>query len=66
MVHSFVAKMPATPEKSAELKEETEEDESLHALQKQITYVWPDHVLSKADGLLFNEQRVIIPRASSL
>ena len=80
MVHSFVARMPATPEKIAELKEETAKDESLQALRKQIIHGWPDHKqavhpsiapywnvrheLSEAEGLLFNEQRVIIPRAS--
>ena len=80
MVHSFVARMPATLEKIAELKEETAKDESLQALQKQIIHGWPDHKqavhpsiapywnvrheLSEAEGLLFNEQRVIIPRAS--
>ena len=80
MVHSFVARMPATPEKIAELKEETAKDESLQALRKQIIHGWSDqkqavhpsiapywnvrHELSEAEGLLFNEQRVIIPRAS--
>ena len=80
MVHSFVARMAATPEKIAELKEETAKDESLQALPKQIIHGWPDHKqavhpsiapywnvrheLSEAEGLLFNEQRVIIPRAS--
>ena len=80
MVHSFVARMPATPGKIAELKEETAKDESLQALRKQIIHCWRDHKqavhpsiapywnvrheLREAEGLLFNEQRVITPRAS--
>ena len=43
MVHSFVARMPATPEKIAELKEETSKDESLQKLRIQIIHGWPDH-----------------------
>ena len=78
MVHSFVARMPATPEKIAELKEETANDESLQKLRMQIIHGWPDHKrmvhpsiapywnvrheLSEAEGLLFKEQRVIVPR----
>lgn len=78
MVHSFVARMPATREKIAELKEETAKDESLQKLRMQIIHGWPDHKqavhqsiapyrnvrhkLSEAEGLLFKKQRVIIPR----
>ena len=80
MVHSFVARMQATPEKIAELKEETAKDKSLQKLPMQIIHGWPDHKravhpsiapywnvrheLSEAEGLLFKEQRVIVPRTS--
>ena len=77
MVHSLVTNIPATSEKIAEIKAATKEDETLQTLKETIKQGWPKHrqsvptcitpywnvryELSEAEGLLFKDNRLIIP-----
>ncbi|CAB3985329.1 Hypothetical predicted protein [Paramuricea clavata] len=79
MVHSMVTAIPASPEKMAELKEETANDETLQQLKQQMVQGWPDrkheipqnlatywnirHELSEAEGLIFKDHQLVIPTA---
>ena len=76
LVHSFVKEIPASPEKLAQLKEETVKDETLQALKEQINEGFPTHrmvlrpilalywnvrnELSEADGLFKGRQLLIL------
>ena len=79
MVHSVVTAIPASPEKMAELKEETANDETLQQLKQHMVQGWPDrkheilqnlaiywnirHELSEAEGLIFKDHQLVIPTA---
>ncbi|CAB3991932.1 Transposon Tf2-6 poly [Paramuricea clavata] len=79
MVHSMVTVIPASPEKMAELKEETANDETLQQLKQQMVQGWADrkheipqnlatywnirHELSEAEGLIFKDHQLVIPTA---
>ena len=79
MIHSFIKEIPASPEKLAELKDETAKDETLQALKAQIKEGFPTHrkalrpilspywnvrdKLSEANSLLFQGRLLLIPKA---
>ena len=79
IVHSMVTAIPASPEKMAELKEETANNETLQQLKQQMVQGWPDreheipqnlatywnirHELSQAEGLIFKDHQLVIPTA---
>lgn len=78
MAHRFIQEIPASPEKSKQMKEETAKDEALQVLKTQIAEGFPTHrkalkpilmphwnirnKLSEADGLLFKGRQLIIPK----
>lgn len=78
MAHRFIQEIPASPEKSKQMKEETAKDEALQVLKTQIAEGFPTHrkalkpilmphwnirnELSEADGLLFKGRQLIIPK----
>ena len=77
IVHRLVASIPATPEKINELKRSTQQDETLQTLKATLQQGWPEHRqsvpaciapywnirhdLSEAKGLLFKDNKLIIP-----
>jgi len=79
MVHSFIQEIPASPKKLTQLWDETTRDEAQQMLTKQIAEGFPTHrkvlkpilapywnirnELGEADGLLFKERQLIIPKA---
>ena len=78
MAHRVIQEIPASPEKSKQMKEETAKDEALQVLKTQIAEGFPTHrkalkpiliphwnirnELSEADGLLFKGRQLIIPK----
>ena len=77
MVHSFVDNLPASPERLAQLRHLTAEDENLQHVNKLIKQGWPKHLkqtpiparpywnirhsLHSANGMLFKDECIIIP-----
>lgn len=78
MAHRVIQEIPASPEKSKQMKEETAKDEALQVLKTQIAEGFPTHrkalkpiliphwnirnELSEANGLLFKGRQLIIPK----
>ena len=77
MVHSLVQNLPISADRKEEIREEIREDESLQQLRRMIHSGWPESkkgvpdylkpywdvkdTIFEADGLLFVENKVIIP-----
>ena len=78
MINTLLTNLPVSDEKVIEIRDATAADNTLQLLRKTLILGWPQHKrsvpeqllpywnvcesLSEADGILFKDNRIIIPQ----